>query len=157
MTDTSPPRPDFAPLRPGHTSHTSPPRPSPIGGGEEAHLETTSTSPLGIDWEERLRIAVEETLRKRELRRQERQEFKARRDAGLEIRHRTKLARNRQENAMTSTPPCCAGLSEPCPQHVQAARVQGHAGPRSRGGAAQRVVGESGRIKPARDANGDAA
>ncbi|MET8150240.1 hypothetical protein ACIBSW_13115 [Actinoplanes sp. NPDC049668] len=55
--------------------------------------------PEPIDWEARLRAAVEETLRKRAQRRDERAEFKRRRDYGLQQRHAAKLARqqNRED------------------------------------------------------------
>lgn len=46
-----------------------------------------------IDWQARLRAAVEETLRKAAARRVERAELKARRKVGLERRHARKLAR----------------------------------------------------------------
>lgn len=52
-----------------------------------------------IDWEGRLRAAVEETLRKRAQRRAERVETKRRRDYGLQQRHAAKLARIQQEEA----------------------------------------------------------
>lgn len=47
-----------------------------------------------IDWDARLRAAVEETLRKREARRNERETFARRRNHGLKARHAAKLARN---------------------------------------------------------------
>lgn len=46
-----------------------------------------------IDWQARLRAAVEETLRKQAAKRDERRAMKTRRDAGLERRHAAKLAR----------------------------------------------------------------
>jgi hypothetical protein len=52
-------------------------------------------------------------------------------------------------------PPCCEGLEEPCPQHVQAARVVGRQGPRNRSGGGQRVIGESGKARPVRDTQED--
>jgi hypothetical protein len=49
-------------------------------------------------------------------------------------------------------PPCCAEVDEPpCAQHQQAQRVMRFEGPRSRSGSASRVVGESGKAKPARE------
>lgn len=50
---------------------------------------------------------------------------------------------------MTTIPPCCAGQDEPCPQHLQLAREGWNRGPRSRSGGGQRVVGESGKARPA--------
>jgi hypothetical protein len=49
-----------------------------------------------IDWEARLRAAVEETLRKRARRNAERAEFKRRRNHGLKARHQQKLNRKEQ-------------------------------------------------------------
>lgn len=51
-----------------------------------------------IDWEARLRAAVEETLRKRAKRRAERLEFQTRRNYGLQARHAAKLARMPEED-----------------------------------------------------------
>lgn len=90
----SPPRPIVPHLAPGTPPPISPPRPSPLGdGGEGAHLENRPTSPLGIDWEERLRQGVEKTLRQRADRREEREQKTQRRDAGLVQRHARKVGR----------------------------------------------------------------
>lgn len=110
------------------------------------------------EWQQRLARAVEETLRRKAARRAERTEFKTRRDFGLVQRHAQKLNRNAAESLaaqqnsgeeMTTTPPCCAGLAEECPQHRQQAGDSWNRGPRSRSGGGQRVVGESGRARPA--------
>ncbi|WP_157437805.1 hypothetical protein [Actinoplanes subtropicus] len=50
---------------------------------------------------------------------------------------------------MADTPPCCASADEPCPQHRQAQRATRFEGPSKRGGRGTRVVGESGKAKPA--------
>jgi hypothetical protein len=109
-----------------------------------------------IDWEARLRAAVEETLRRAAARRVERAELKARRNVGLQRRHAQKLAaadalvpQANPGGQMPDQPPCCAGQDERCPQHQQHARESWNKGPRSRSGAAQRVIGESGRARPA--------
>lgn len=57
-------------------------------GGNEVVMEP-------IDWDERLRAAVEATLRKRAAKRAERAEFKRRRDYGLVQRYALKTARIR--------------------------------------------------------------
>lgn len=57
-----------------------------------------------IDWEARLRAAVEETLRKRAQRRAERLEFQTRRAYGLQQRHAAKL--QRIEGGMTNRDQC---------------------------------------------------
>lgn len=54
-------------------------------------------TPLVIDWEQRLRDAVEETLRAKAKRKAERAEFKRRRDWGLTQRYARKTARNQEE------------------------------------------------------------
>ena len=157
----SPPRPNLAPSRPGHTSPHLAPSPLPFrGGGAGAHLGDHQTAPLEIDWEARLKTAVEKTLAARAARKAEREEFKRRRDYGLQQRHGRKTARLRRESltppqdpgeTMPDVPPCCAGLDEPCPQHRQAASGVRHEGPRNRHAAGHRVVGESGKAKPVRD------
>lgn len=55
-----------------------------------------------IDWEARLRASVEETLRKREAKRAERQMFAVRRMHGLAARHAAKLARIEKERGEQS-------------------------------------------------------
>jgi hypothetical protein len=51
---------------------------------------------------------------------------------------------------MPYPPECCAEVPEPpCEQHKQAQRVMRFEGPRVRTGAGQRVVGESGKARPA--------
>jgi hypothetical protein len=57
-------------------------------------------NPESIDWDARLRASVEATLRAREARRAERQEFALRRMHGLAARHAAKLNRINQEKAM---------------------------------------------------------
>ena len=96
-----------------------------------------------VDWRARLEAAVAETLRVRAARAAVRRELDARRQVGL--------ARRQAEKLGLASPECCAGLEEPCPQHVQAARVVRHQGPRSRSGGATAVIGESGRAKPVRN------
>jgi hypothetical protein len=49
----------------------------------------------------------------------------------------------------TTPPPCCQGLDEPCPQHQQQSSAGWNRGPRSRSGGGQRVVGDSGKARPA--------
>jgi hypothetical protein len=49
------------------------------------------------EWEERLREAVAETLRKRARRKAERQELAQRRQHGLASRHNAKLARKKEQ------------------------------------------------------------
>lgn len=57
-----------------------------------------------IDWEARLKAAVEKTLRDRDAKRAERAMFAERRNYGLVQRHNTKLARiRRAEQEMTMT------------------------------------------------------
>lgn len=46
------------------------------------------------EWQQRLKVTVEEATRKRDARRAERLEFQRRRAYGLELRHAAKLARN---------------------------------------------------------------
>lgn len=108
-------------------------------------------SDLDIDWDARLRAAVEKTLADRAARKAERQEFQRRRDFGLEARYRNKTARN-QEAAMPYPPPCCAEVEEPpCAQHRQAQREVRFQGPKLRSGGGHLVVGESGKARPVRD------
>jgi hypothetical protein len=103
------------------------------------------------EWEQRLRAAVEQTLRKRAPRATERREFKARRDAGLVQRYAEKSARiRRQEDTVPDLPECCASVEEPpCQQHAQAARVSGRQGPRNRSARPSAVIGDSGQTKTA--------
>ncbi|WP_127501956.1 hypothetical protein [Actinoplanes solisilvae] len=58
------------------------------------HLDSASPAVEPIDWENRLRTAVEKTLEARGERRREREELAARRAAGLERRHAARLARD---------------------------------------------------------------
>lgn len=51
------------------------------------------------EWQERLRDAVAETLRKRARRRADRQAFAERRNHGLAARHAAKLRRNQEEQS----------------------------------------------------------
>ncbi|BEL09195.1 hypothetical protein Q0Z83_073860 [Actinoplanes sichuanensis] len=91
-----------------------------------------------VDWDARLRSAVEQTLAKRQAREQERREFKARRGAGLEQRYAEKLARGGK------LPLCCAEAEfAPCPQHRQARQVIGDQGPKAKQPTSA-VIGESG-------------
>lgn len=55
-----------------------------------------------IDWDLRLRSAVEQTIAKRQARRVERAALKVRRDAGLRARHGTNLARGEARPAPES-------------------------------------------------------
>jgi hypothetical protein len=57
-------------------------------------------NPEPIDWDALRRQAVEKTLRERDRRRTERQQFATRRQYGLAARHKQKLARINQEKAM---------------------------------------------------------
>jgi hypothetical protein len=105
-----------------------------------------------MDWQERLRAAVAETLRYRAARRDLRRELDARRRAGLTARHREKLARNRQEDTMPNVPPCCRESPDRlCPQHEQQSRVTRHVAIKPRGGRGHRVIGEEGKARPLRD------
>lgn len=109
--------------------------------GAAADLKPTGFEP--IDWDARLRAAVEQTLEKQEARRITRAEFRARRDAGLQARHAEKLARN------GVLPLCCREAdTPPCPQHRQTRKATEQQGPRARQ-APTRVVGESGKTRPA--------
>lgn len=104
--------------------------------GAAADVKPTVIEP--IDWDARLRAAVDASTAKRQAREQERAEFKARRDAGLRERHAEKLARG------GALPPCCAEAPyPPCPQHTQARRVTGSQGPRAKLPPSA-VIGESG-------------
>lgn len=79
-----------------------------------------------IDWEARLRAAVDASTAKRQARERQRAEFKARRDAGLKARHLAKLTRN------GTLPLCCRETDDPpCLQHRQARAVLGDQGPRA--------------------------
>lgn len=50
---------------------------------------------------------------------------------------------------MTTTPPCCLEAEqEQCDQHRQAAKVQGHAGPRNRSVGAHRYGGPPDQDEP---------
>lgn len=51
------------------------------------------------EWQERLRAAVEETLRRRAAKKAERLEFQTRRNHGLVQRHAAKLARKKENEA----------------------------------------------------------
>jgi hypothetical protein len=55
---------------------------------------TAAEAVAGIDWEQRLRAAVEQTLARRIAQRDERADKQRRRNYGLEQRHARKLARN---------------------------------------------------------------
>jgi len=110
------------------------------------------------DWQARLAERTAAYLAQRDRRKAERQEFQRRRAYGLAQRHAQKLALNRAEalaaqqnpgGQMPDQPPCCAGLSEPCPQHRQAARIAWNDGPRKRSAGGTRVIGEEGRARPA--------
>ncbi|MEV6847626.1 hypothetical protein [Actinoplanes sp. NPDC051411] len=57
------------------------------------------------EWQQRLTEAVKQTLAARQARRDERAEFKRRRDYGLAQRHARKAARNREKEAMTEHDP----------------------------------------------------
>lgn len=83
-----------------------------------------------IDWEGRLRSAVEETVRKREAKREERRQFAEARQIGLQRRHAAKESRTNPRGSRghsrgrgatgdpmpDSMQPCCAEAGEPpCP------------------------------------------
>lgn len=57
------------------------------------------------DWERRLRAAVDETLRRRQARRDLREQRQAARDAGLRHRHAARLAHTRTGATMTTPHP----------------------------------------------------
>ncbi|MFD4206255.1 hypothetical protein ACFWRG_09715 [Micromonospora tulbaghiae] len=57
------------------------------------------------EWEQRLRSAVDETLRRRAARRQLREQHQAARNHGLRHRHAARLARTRTGAAMTTPQP----------------------------------------------------
>lgn len=119
------------------------------------------------DWEARLRAAVEETLRRRAARREERRQLAEARAAGLEERHRRKLARTAarggrgrsrgrgaaaEEELVPELPACCRDAEDGiCPQHEQAAAVQRHQGPRNRHLGARSFIGQPGRAAPVRE------
>jgi hypothetical protein len=56
-------------------------------------------NPEPIDWDARLRAAVEKTLAEKARRRAERLEFQTRRNHGLVARHARKLARKKENEA----------------------------------------------------------
>lgn len=122
------------------------------------------------DWEQRLRDAVAATLAAKAARKAEREQMKARRDAGLVQRYAAKQARTNPRGSrghsrgrgatgepMPEVPPCCARLAEPCPQHRQQGQEIRHQGPRNRSAVATRVIGESGKARPAKPPRGDEA
>lgn len=74
----------------------------PLYGDVAGYLAEILGDGTPEEQQERLRRAVEKTLRERERKRTERREFAVRRMYGVAARHQTKLARNRsKENAMT--------------------------------------------------------
>lgn len=93
MTDTSPPRPERAPSRPGHISSDLAPSPPPFRGEGAGHTSGhTDLAPLE-NWRQRLDAAVAETERKRAARRDERRRLDAARKAGKAAAHALRLAR----------------------------------------------------------------
>lgn len=110
MSEPSPPRPNLAPPRPGHTPTTSPPRPLAIGEGEGAHLGAYPNVPLEEELQERLKATVAETLRRRVSRAAIRRDLDARRQAGLTARHAQKLAR--KDSAMSDADKITLDLSD---------------------------------------------